>query len=145
VPDIAVNPYALAACVVVNVVLGFAWYGPLFGVAWMREMGLATDFQPAAGLLRRSMLLMVIGAALTAVVLALAIGVIRPSTWQAGSDAADYVYGLSAAALAWIGFHVPMLLGGVAWENRSWKLFAINAGYHLVALMSAGLILAYWR
>ena len=39
----------------------------------------------------------------------------------------------------------PMLLGGVAWENRSWKWFRINAGYHLMALLAAAMILAYWR
>jgi phosphoglycerol transferase MdoB-like AlkP superfamily enzyme len=145
VPEIYLNWYAVAAVVVTHIVIGLMWYGPLFGTAWMREMDMAPDFKPDAALLKRSLLLMIVSALLTAVVLACAIEVIRPSSWQAGADAANFVYGLIAAALAWIGFYVPMLLGGVAWENRSWKLFGINAGYHLLALLVAGLILANWR
>lgn len=144
-PQIYVNGYAVAAAVAANIVIGFVWYGPLFGTAWMREMGMAPDFKPDPAVLKRSMLLMLVSALLTAIVLACAIEVMRPSSWQAGEDAAHYVFGLTAAALAWIGFYVPMLLGGVAWENRSWQLFRINAGYHLVALIAAGLILAHWR
>jgi len=33
----------------------------------------------------------------------------------------------------------------VAWEGRSWKLFGINAGYHLASLLAAAMILSYWR
>lgn len=144
-PVIYVDWFAIAAAAAASVVIGFVWYGPLFGAAWMREMSLPPDFKPDAARLKRSMLLMVVGALLTAIALACAIEVMRPSNWQTGADAPDGVYGLTAAALVWIGFYVPMLLGGVAWENRSWKLFGINAGYHLAALLAAGLILAYWR
>jgi hypothetical protein len=145
VPEIYVNWYAVATAVIANIVIGLVWYGPLFGAAWMREMGIAPDFKPDAAQLKRSMLLMIVGALLTAVALACAIEVLRPSSWQAGTDVANSVYGLIAAAVAWLGFYVPMLLGGVAWENRSWKLFGINAGYHLAALLVVGLILANWQ
>jgi hypothetical protein len=36
------------------------------------------------------------------------------------------------------GFYVPVLLSGVAWENKSWKLFGINAGYYFTALLAGG-------
>lgn len=138
------NWLAVAAAVVTHIVIGFLWYGPLFGTAWMKEMGMAPDFKPAPALLKRSMLLMLVGAAMTAVVLACVIELSRPVTPDA-NDAPDAAYGLAAALGAWLGFCVPLLLGGVAWENRSWKLFGINAGYHLAALLAAGLILALWR
>ena len=55
------------------------------------------------------------------------------------------VRALVGALIPWLGFAVPMLLSGVAWEQRSWKLFGINAGYQLAALLTAAMILAHWR
>ncbi len=40
---------------------------------------------------------------------------------------------------------MPVLLGGVARENKSWKLFDINAAYYFVALQAVAMILAFWR
>jgi hypothetical protein len=134
---------AVAAAVVANVAIGFLWYGPLHGTAWMKEMGMAADFKPDPALLKRSMLLMIVSASLTAVVLACAIEFMRPA--DPDNEVPHAVYGAIAALGAWIGFYVPMLLGGVAWESRSWKLFRINAGYHLAALLAAAMILAHWR
>lgn len=139
------NWLAVIAAVISSVVIGFLWYGPLFGGAWLKEMGIAADFKPAPAVLKRSMLLMTVGALLTAVVLACAIELSRPSAPDAADAAPDAIYGLTVALGAWVGFYVPMLLGGVAWENRSWKLFGINAGYHLAALLAAAMILAHWR
>ncbi|WP_033111281.1 DUF1761 domain-containing protein, partial [Leptospira interrogans] len=44
-----------------------------------------------------------------------------------------------------LGFYVPLLLNSVAFENKSWKLFAINAGYNLISLQVVAMILSYWR
>jgi Protein of unknown function (DUF1761) len=44
-----------------------------------------------------------------------------------------------------MGFFLPTLIHGVAWEKRSWKLFSINAGYYLVLLMLISFILVYLR
>ena len=142
-PPIPLNGLAIAAAALSAIAIGFLCYGPLFGDAWMKEMGVAPDFKPDPALLKRSMLLMIAGAILTAVALACGIQIDRPSTWKAGADAASAIYGLCAALFAWAGFYVPMLLGGVAWENRSWKWFGINAGYHFVALLAMGMILAF--
>jgi Protein of unknown function (DUF1761) len=142
---ISLNWLAVAAAVLANIGIGFLWYGPLLGSAWMKEMGMSPDFKPDPAQLKRSMLVMIVSALLTAVVLACAIELSRPDAASAGDDVPDVIYGLTLALGAWIGFVVPLLLSGVAWENRSWKLFGINAGYHLAALLAAGWILAVWR
>ena len=54
------------------------------------------------------------------------------------------VNGVNSAVFLWLGFFVPIHLSGIVWEKKSWKLFGINAGYHLVSLLIAALILAYW-
>jgi len=142
---INLNWLAIVAAVIASVVIGLLWYGPLLGSAWMKEMGVAPDFKPDPALLKRSLLLMIVSALLTAVVLACAIELCLPSTSSADDDAPHAMVGLTVALGVWLGFYVPLLLGGVAWENRSWKLFGINAGYHLAALLAAGMILAHWR
>ena len=48
---------------------------------------------------------------------------------------------VSSAIFTWLGFFVPVDLNAVAWERKSWKLFSINAGYHLASLFVAATIL----
>lgn len=144
-PALYLNSVAILMAVLVTIAIGFLWYGPLFGNAWMKEMGVAPDFKPELAVLKRAMLLMVVGAVLTTLVLACCIEISRPTTWKAGDDAPSALYGIGAALLVWTGFHLPMLLGGVAWEARTWKWFGINAGFHLATLLAAGTILALWR
>jgi Protein of unknown function (DUF1761) len=52
---------------------------------------------------------------------------------------------LHSAIFTWLGFFLPVDLGTVAWENKSWKLFFINTGYHLATLLVAATILTLWR
>ena len=146
-PPLHLNGWAIAVAALATIAIGFLWYGPLFGNAWLKEMAVPPDFKPDPALLKRSMLLMMVGAVLTAIVLAGGIQISRPSFWssKAAADPSAALHGLYAALAAWLGFYVPMLLGAVAWETRSWRWFGINAGYHLAALMAAGMILAAWR
>ena len=87
------------------------------------------------------------GAFLTVYVLANSEEIWRPfSTWGLGTtDGPNAMYGVMCAGFVWLGFYVPQLLAGVAWENKSWKLFSINAAGNLVTLLAQGLILATLR
>jgi hypothetical protein len=49
----------------------------------------------------------------------------------------------NATIFTWIGFYLPVDLNTVAWENKSWKLFAINTSYHFMMLLVAAVILTY--
>jgi len=51
----------------------------------------------------------------------------------------------NAAIFTWLGFYLPVDLSAVAWENKSWKLFGINTGYHFLMLVVAASILTYMR
>ena len=144
-PVIPVNYAAIAAAVVASFVLGWLWYGPLFGKTWARLMGMRMDAKPAPKVMFRGMALMIVGAFLTAYVLTHTTHVWRASVWGAGTDAPAYVYGFFSGFFTWIGFYVPMLLSQVAWENRGWALFGLNAAYHFVNLQVVAMILAHWR
>jgi hypothetical protein len=143
-PDLHLSYLAILAAIAAKAVLGALWYGPLFGRAWNRELGGAPGYHPTGAVLLRARVLRAIGMALTAYALAVAVAVIRPSSWGAGSDGPDGMYGFLAALGVWIGFYVPQLLSRVAWEGASWRLLRVHLLYHFVALQLAAQILARW-
>jgi hypothetical protein len=143
-PEIHINFLAILVAVVANFILGFLWYTPIFGRAWAKEMGFDANNKPPAGALAKGMIFMVIGNFLMAWVFAHNIAVWNPVTW--GLPAAEMskaASAFSAAIFTWLGFYFPGDLGSVAWENKSWKLFCINTGYHLVSLLLVAMILIY--
>lgn len=144
-PEIHVHWPAVLVGVVASWLVGGVWYGPLFGASWAREMGYAADFKPAKSEMMRAMGLNIFGTFLMAFVLAHDVAVWRPSTWGVGADAAPATYGFFAGFFLWLGFIVPILLNGVAFERKSWKAFGINAGYQFLSLQIMGMILAFWR
>ncbi|MFE1938045.1 DUF1761 domain-containing protein [Leptospira kirschneri] len=144
-PELHINYLAVLVAVITNFILGSIWYGPLLGKTWVKEMGLPSNFQPNQKEMFRSMGLMVIGSILTAYVLFYTTNVWRASSWKAGEDQAAWVYGFYSGIYTWLGFYVPLLLNSVAFENKSWKLFAINADYNFISLQAVAMILSYWR
>jgi len=139
--EMGINLSAILVAVVANFILGFIWYTPLFGNAWAKEMGFDKSVKPTGGQMAKGMILMVIGNFFMAYVFAHNI-----AAW-------GYVPGVkemspmanisNAAVFTWLGFYVPVVLSAVGWENRSWKLFFINAGYHLVSLFLVAAILMF--
>ncbi len=92
-PDIHPNYWAILVAVAATMVLGFLWYGPIFGKAWMKEMGIPAGSKPDPKVMRRGLILMLIGSFLTAFVLAYTGEVWRPSVWKAGADRSAAFYG----------------------------------------------------
>ncbi len=144
-PEIHINYMAVAAAMAASMALGFLWFGPLFGKAWMADIKIPPDQKPDPAVMRRATSLMVIGSFLTAYVLAHDVQIWRPSVWHIGEDMANWMYGFEAGFFVWLGFYVPVQLGQVGWENKSWKLFAIHISYYFVMLQLVGTILAHWR
>ncbi len=146
-PVIDLNWWAILAAVIVSFIIGALWYTVLFGAVWRREMGMPeTVGAPPAGVMARSLIINLIGTILVAIALAYLIAEYRPSAWgAAGEPAAPILYGLYGGFFPWLGFVVPILLNSVAFEGRSWRLFAINAGLQLVCYVVMALILAFWR
>lgn len=142
-PEIHVNALAIVASAVASFVIGGVWYGPLFGKVWAKGMGF--DAQPSGAEIAKGSVLNVIGLLLMAFVLAHQVAVWRPSTWGLGPDQGTAVYGAMAGFFTWLGFVMPILLNGVAFERKSWTVFGIQVGYQFVSLQVMGLILAFWR
>jgi Protein of unknown function (DUF1761) len=145
-PELPINFTSLLACTIAGFFISYIWYTPLFGKSWAREMGFDPAEQPGTPALIKSLLLTVLSVFLIALVLANNTAVWTPSTWGiAGKDLPRYAQALQAGFFTWLGFFLPTLLHGVAWEKRSWKLFAINAGYYLTLLLALSFITLYLR
>lgn len=139
------NNIAILIAVVANFILGWVWYGPLFGKAWGKEMGMPMDQKPAAGVMIKGMIFMIIGCWLTANVLAHDAAAWAMVPGMTLTDISAVKFGFMGGFFTWIGFFVPQQLSGVAWENKSWKLFAINVAYSFVALQVVAQILSHMR
>lgn len=139
--ELSINYIAILVAVVANFFLGFVWYTPLFGKAWAKEMGFDTTIKPSGGQMAKGMIFMVIGNFLMAYVFAhnIAAWSFVPGIEELG----DIGNIMNSAIFTWLGFYLPVDIGVVTWEQKSWKLFWINTGYHLVMLLVAATILVY--
>jgi hypothetical protein len=144
-PIIQLNWLAILAAVVASFAIGGIWYGPLFGKTWMREMGMPADAKPTGAEMGKAFSINLAGIFLMAFVLAHDVLGWRPSAWNAGPDGPPAIYGFFAAFFTWLGFVIPILLNGVAFESRSWKFFGIHAGYQFLSMQAMGMILTFWR
>ena len=80
-PTVSVNYLAILVCVVIAMPLGFLWFGPLFGKAWARHMGMESE--DAQGGMTKSMVIYALGSFLIVFVLAHYVALVRPSTSSA--------------------------------------------------------------
>lgn len=144
-PQITANFLAILVCVIAAMPLGFLWFGPLFGKKWAKEMGIPFEEKPDGKTMAKSMAIYLFGSLLTIWVLAHTIPVWMPSTWGVGEDAALWVYAINGAFWNWLGFFLPLQMGRVAWEGRSWRLVLINSSFDFTRLMAFSFILTYWK
>jgi Protein of unknown function (DUF1761) len=145
-PDIQTNVMSLLIATVAGFFLSFVWYSVLFGKAWAKEMGFDPNEKPPAAAMVKSLLLTVLAVFLIVLVMSNNIAAWTPSSWGIKDVVhVKYSQALQAGGFTWLGFFVSNLLMGVAWEKRSWKLFAIDAGYYLALLLLVAFIIVYMR
>ncbi len=135
--EIVINYLAVFVAAVLNMVLGMAWYGPLFGKQWMDLMQIKkadVDKSKKKGMGKTYVVAFAM-ALLMFYVLAHVV---------AYMGAVTAVLGAITGFWMWLGFIMPLEAGSVLWEGRPVKVFLLNAGYHLVALLVGGAVLALW-
>lgn len=134
---VPINWLAIVLCMVAAVVLGFVWYGPLFGKKWMALSGIAIpNPKPPMSVMTKPIIISLIGAFF------MSFGLTHNLTF--GMDYLN-IYGVGAAFQGafwnWLSFIVPVYFAASGWEGKSWKLFFIHAGYWLVLLLIMALII----
>lgn len=140
--DFKINIAAVIVAAIASFIIGFVWYTGLFMKVWAKEMGYDPNIRPDKKAMIKGIAISLIGNLLFVWVLAWTM-----AGWQyipKAKEMGPLVNGINSAFFIWLGFFVPVHLWRIVWEKRTWKLFFINAGYHLVSLLVAALILAFW-
>ena len=125
--DIAINYWAVLVAAIVSFVVGWLWYGPLFGKMWKGLMGYTDESIKAMAMKpATSMFWGFVTALITAYVLAYFLALSGVSTVEGACTLAFWI---------WLGFFATVALGSVLWEGKPIKLFILNAAHQLVALI----------
>lgn len=132
---VPINYLAVVLAAASTMVVGSLWYGPLFGKEWMKLTGHKPDpaKQKEMGKLYA---LQFVGSLVMAYVMAHSMVFAGAYLKVSGVNA-----GVMAGFWSWLGFVTPITLGTVLWDGKPWKLFVINAGHYLVAMLVMGAIL----
>ena len=128
------NHWAILAAAVIQWILGALWYSLLFAKPWMALTGHTKGERPKGAVV--AMITSFIGGLILAFVLA---HVVR---WSGSST---FACGTLIGFICWLGFVAAPLLSETMYEQRPFKLFFINTGYWLVALLISGGLLASWH
>ncbi|MDP2815239.1 MAG: DUF1761 domain-containing protein [Rectinemataceae bacterium] len=139
--EVEINYLAVLVATAAAIILGTAWYGPLFGKQWMRIVSVSMgEMTPAA---KRSMMRSYAILALTTFVMAFVLAHALSFASQI-TEAEGVLASVTTAIWVWLGFIAPVTLSSVLWENRPWKYWFITSGYYLVSLILMSVILTVW-
>ena len=131
----SVNWLAVVVCVVLNVGAGFIWYHPaVFFKPWWKGIGKSEDevAEPNPILYVWTLL----AAFVEAVFVSFLLNTMGSTTIASG---------LTAGFMIWLGFVATTNLVNNLFAERGFKVWAIEAGNHLVYLLLTGAILSVWR
>ncbi len=128
-----INWIAVIVGVILANVLGFLWYGPLFGKPWMRAIGKSQEELRGSPMMYG---VTVIASLITMIVLAAAVRAFASAT---------LVEGAVVGAVLAIGLYATGTYVGATFEGRSTTLWWINALYNTVVYIGMGAVFAAWR
>jgi hypothetical protein len=131
-----VNWLAVLAASVVGFAVGGLWYGPLFGQAWMRSIGMDPQVAKNSSKkgLRQIFTITFILQWIMAYCLAMFIGNM-PGALEGA------LYGF-LAGLPWVGFAIVI---NALYEQKSLSYMLINGSYWTVTFTLMGLIIGFWQ
>jgi len=130
-----INYIAVVVSAVAKFTLGAIWYGVLFDQKWMELTGM-TEAKAAEANMGVTYGGAFVSYALQAYILAHFVDYAKAQDAKGGAQTGFWL---------WLGFTFVLLVQGTLFEQRSWTLLFINAGYELVSLLLMGIILASWK
>ena len=129
------NYLAIFVAALASFALGSIWYSPvLFVKTWLKETGIVPGEIDKAKMARTMGFAFVLSLVMSFNLAAFLSG---PNT--------TFVWGMTAGALAGIGWVAAAMGINYLYEGKSLKLFLINAGYLVVSLILMGGIIGAWR
>lgn len=129
---VALNWLAILVATLVSFVLGYLWYGPVFGNAWLASQDkTAEDIKPSA----TPFIITFFTTLATCIAMAVVLQMLGVAS-LAGGALLGLVMGLA--------FITCSNISDGAYCGWSWKLVAIQSGYRTVYCILMGMILAVW-
>ncbi|TFG26021.1 MAG: DUF1761 domain-containing protein [Promethearchaeota archaeon] len=129
-----INIWAILVITVIYFILGGLWFTPfLFGKAWAKALNFNLDERNPKP---KHFISALIANFITTLFLALLLELI---------GFYDLLIALIVAVIIGIGFVLPIGLIDVIFEEKNFKAYLIDAGYHIVGIIIAGLILGAWQ
>jgi hypothetical protein len=155
------NYLAILVATLATFVVGFLWYGPLFGKAWMAENGFTKEELGKSNMLKVFGLTFVFTLffAFFMQVLVIhqfgALGMIGGDVTKGSQSFVDfmaeygtafrtYKHGALHGLMSGIFFAFPMIAVNGLFERKSWKYIFIHAGYWTVNMIIIGAIVCGW-
>ncbi len=130
------NFVALLVAAIAAFLVGWLWYSNiLFGKPWMKELG-----KKESNMDKDKMMPMMGGMFVSTLLMAYVLSMFMEKT-----GAASLMEGVMVAFWAWLGFVATTMFANNMFGGRSTKLFLIDAGHFLAALVVMGAILGAWR
>ncbi len=138
-----INYVAVLVCGIAAMVVGFLWYGPIFGKAYMKVMGADMMSPEQKAAMKKSMGGMYF---LQFVLSLITAGVLDYHIVNWGDKS---VPAIAIALCSWFGFVMTTTAGAALWSGKSkkmaWKLFWISTGAQFLTFAVFGLILGAWH
>lgn len=136
-----INYLAVILLAVVSMIIGYIWYGPLFGKKWMEVVGATSlDMEKRKEMQKKAGPLYLIQFVLVLFQVLVLAHLIADTT---------KVSGLERSLWIWAAFIIPTLAAGSMWNNDSsrvaWSRFLIQGGYQLILFIIFGFVLAMWK
>lgn len=133
----SVNWLAVIVCVVVSMISGSLWYNPkTFFNTWWKGIGKPEGSAPGMENMGMTWALTVLSSFVQAVAMSLMVNALS------GVDAGS---GARIGFMLWLGFIAPTYLVNKLFAGHGLKIWAIEAGNHLVNFVLFGAILGVWR
>ncbi len=120
---------AIILSLVAVFVIGFVWYGPLFGKAWMFANNIPEDADK--NMKASSFALNIFGSLLMIVGFYYLLGLVGAESFR------EICF---IAFVGWVAFIAPSLFDAMAWKNVHFKGFLIDGVYRYVSLLAVGAI-----
>jgi hypothetical protein len=161
------NYLVLFFAALVPTIIGFVWYGPLFGNTWMKEMNFTKASLAGTNMLKMLVICyavsVLIAAALVQIVIhqmgvystlegepgfseltGEAFAYFQDFTATYGDRFRTFKHGALHGVLCGVFLALPILIIQALFEKKTPKYIAINAGYWIVTLAIMGGIICQW-
>lgn len=138
----SLNWLAIIACVVISMISGTLWYNPkTFFPIWWKGIGKTEKDTPGTSNMTMTWGLTVFSSFVQAVAMAL---MVKAMGGLMGGGV-SLVSGAGTGFMLWCGFVAPTYLVNKLFAGHSLKIWAIEAGNHLVNFILFGAILGAWQ